>query len=51
MEDLEADRKFTGILKLKVTKIIYYFTVKQIQPFHGEVQPQNVQVSYMAGNS
>jgi hypothetical protein len=50
MEDLDTDRKFTDILKLKVTEIICY-CVKQIQPSRGMVEPQNLQVSYMAGNS
>jgi hypothetical protein len=50
MEDLGADRKFTDILKLQVTEIICY-CVKQIQPSQGMVQPENLQVSYMAGNS
>jgi hypothetical protein len=50
MEDLDTDRKFTDILKLKVTEIICY-CVKQIQPSQGMVQAQNLQVSFMAGNS
>ena len=62
MEDLGSDRNFTGHIENESNKNKFLLretdptvsrygpAAKQIQPSHGMVQPQKLQVSYRASN-